>query len=293
MKKLFLVGLLLSLTLTGCSKGQPLVSNSFCYEMKTSYDGSLSQTFSFPTFSQQLSEKYSEEQISAYYSILCKSIYDNVFSNVYLNCWLKYIENPIEEFALTGNRIEFQRPHIEKNDVVFSVSYSDTDSWRFFNSSKSEASAKESEQEFKMIYKVESSSTIPFLQKNSEGKTVAEIYRSIVNKTLKECFAKEDISKFDYNFKYRYITPYERVHSNANEIKRTAQGAEHTWTINSSLENEGEVKIWASEPNAGYWYLFALVGTVILAILTFAIYGIYKRCKKRHKNATLPVNKGE
>lgn len=288
MKKLFLVCLSLSLMITGCSREQPLPSSSFCYEMKTAYDGSISQTFIFPTFSQELSEKYSVEQIENYENNLCKNIYDNVYCNFYLNYWLKYIEHPNSEFSLNGDRIFFEPPIVEESNVIFSINYTDIEAWRFFNAGGEESQTEiedSGEKDFKMIYTVESSSILPFLQLNTEGDTVAEVYRRLVNKTIKENFAKEDISKFSYNYEYRYLTPYERIRSNADCIKRVQEGTAHSWFLNSNLEaSNSEIKIWAREPNVGYWYLFALIGIAILSIIVFIFYGIFKKYKNKGKN---------
>ena len=249
------------------------------------------QTLAFPTFSVELKEKYSDKLVEKYEQDLSSEIYNKVFSNFYLKYWLKFINGEQKKSLKNSETINFIRPHVEENRVLFSINYKDMEAWRYYNTEKNEgqetreANSKE-DLNMELITKVETTSYFPFSQRNPVGESVASIYREIVNQTLKKYFPQEDCVKFNYCFEYRYVTPYERIRSNADVTERTTEGVVHSWSVSpSKVEENREIKIWARNINVGMWYLIALISVLTLAIIVLVFYIFLKKFKNKDKNA--------
>lgn len=293
MKKVLFLLMIITLSLTGfgCAKAQALPLNSFYFEMRLAPEGQVVQTLAFPTFSVELKEKYSEKLVEKYEQDLSSEIYNKVFSNFYLKYWLKFINGEQKESLQNSETISFTRPHVEENRVLFSINYKDMGAWRYYNTEKAEepeTSESDSKESLKMdlITKVETTSYFPYSQTNSSGESVASIYRGIVNQTIKKYFPQEDCVKFNYCFEYRYVTPYERIRSNADVTERTTEGVVHSWSVSpNKVEENKEIRIWARNINAGMWYLIALVSALTLAIIVLTFYIFKKKLKKGDKNA--------
>ena len=259
MKKTFLAlsMIIVSLMVMGCVKTQTLPLNSFYFEMKTTVNGEIAQSLAFPTFSEELKSKYSENKVKEYEQALCTEIYNKVFSNFYLKYWMRYIEQT-ENNTMGMDEISFVRPYLDENRIIFSIQYNNVNAWRIYNGGEEQ---EKEEGGIEFIKEIESSSSFPFSQKNSEGESVANIYKSILNNIIKQVFPMEDISHFEYSFEYRYITPYEKINSNADVVKNSSEGVIHSWEMNSEIVNQDrEIKNWAIEANTGWWYLFFLIG---------------------------------
>lgn len=287
MKKIIflLMIIILSLTGFGCAKSQSLPLNSFYFEMQLTGEGQVAQTLAFPTFSLELQEKYSEKQVEKYEQDLVSAIYNEVFSKFYLKYWIKYIDSG--RTLQTDETISFTRPHVEENRVLFSIKYSDMDAWRFFNTESSGEEEVTAEENARMdfVTRVETASYFPYSQTNSAGESVASIYCKLVNQTIKKYFPQEECAKYDYCFEYRYITPYSRIRSNADETLIEERGWVHSWRVNSGeIGREKIIKIWASNINAGNWYLVALIVTLGVFALALLIYFIVRRREKKGMN---------
>ena len=279
----------LCLTGFGCAKVQTLPLNSFYFEMRTTPEGQVCQTLAFPTFSSTLKEKYSEKLVEKYEQGLTAEIYNNVFSSFYLKYWLKFINSGEKETLQNSETINFTRPYVDDERVLFSINYKDMEAWRYYNTEKAGESDDNSSKEnlnLNFVTKVETASSFPYSQTNSAGESVASIYREIVNQALKKYFPQEDCAEFEYCYEYRYVTPYERIRSNADLTQYTSEGVMHSWSVNpNKVEENREIRIWARNINAGMWYLVALISTLALAIIVLSFYIILKKLKNKGKNA--------
>lgn len=281
MKKLFFAIFLIIMSLTGfgCVKTQSLPLNSFYLETKMSSSGEVRQTLAFPTFSDNLQVNHSDK-IERYEKELYDKIYNDVYCNFYLKYWL---------ISINGNRdlvdkISFTKPYLEDGRIIFSIEFSDIDAWRGYNGSDIEETTEEESVGIEFVTTVESVSSFPYSQINSEGERVSEIYFNLVADVFKKYFPDEDCSKFDYCFEYRYVTPYERIRSNADNEISTNEGVVHSWVMSANEVNNGrEIKIWANNINAGWWYLLALIVITILSIIVFLLY-FFKKGRKVKKN---------
>lgn len=266
MKKFFvIIFVMMSLMVCGCSKSSTLPSNSFSLQTKLNVYGGMSQTITFPTLFQDLKKLYDEPEIDDYLGSLESSIESEIYNNLYLKYWLKYLEDPNKDFIIGGDYVNFERPSIneQKTEISFSLNFSNSAAWRYYNSQGEKESEDENDDGFYFLSKTETKTNFPFSEETASS------YLNVLTNTLNQSFLDFDLNKLNLSFSYHYITPYSKLRSNADVLSSDQEGYRHVWVQKQEeLKNQKEIKIWINTVNKGAWYLLVLgITTLLLAII--------------------------
>jgi len=238
--------LISSFSVVGCEKLEEIPSNTFCYKMELCDNGSIVQTMEFPTYIKDKNKAYIEE--------LTKNIENKVYNTLYLNYYLTSIKKQKNETDFTN--IKFIAPYYENGKIKFSCEFKNKQTFNIF----SEQSALCVD----LIQKEEIETTFIFATKNNDIMIGEKIY-SIVNEVYEKYY--NELNE-EVLFEYTYITPYSKIHSNADYIAEN----QHSWIVKKSeLENEKIIKIWIVDANRGWWYLLVIIG-MLLSVLIYCFF---------------------
>ncbi len=86
----------------------------------------------------------------------------------------------------------------------------------------------------------------------------------------------------DINLIFNFISPYKRLHSNADSITKSNGKYVHSWNIDPNKIDE-EVVFFRTSANTGVWYLIALGLAIIFVLLGTVLYLFIKILKKDRK----------
>lgn len=119
--------------------------------------------------------------------------------------------------------------------------------------------------------------TISYKGTETDFKTaIADIFES--NKL-------EDAKNYELsniNLIFKFISPYKRLHSNADSITKSNGKYVHSWVIDPDNIDE-EVVFFRTSANTGIWYLIALGGAIIFVLIGTTLYLLAKIFKKDRK----------
>ena len=127
------------------------------------------------------------------------------------------------------------------------------------------------------------------------GQTCVNLANSIMENELGTALWEQikdglNYDKFANTFKYTYVVPSARIHTNADSVERAKNGYYyHTWEIDlQNLSDSGEslikIEYWTVTANTYVWYICALVisGGIIAGII------IYAKKKEKEKPDNMP-----
>jgi len=239
---LFFIILISSLCISGCEKIEEKPTETFCYKIELKDNGSICQTMEFPI--------YCEDKNEAYITELTKNIENKLYNTMYLSCYLISLKQ--RENQSIFENIKFTAPHLENEKIIFSF---DFENKQIFNSFSSQNSLC-----IQLIQKEEMQTIFPFTNKTNDI-TLGERFYSMVNEVY-EKYYNESIG--DVFFEYSYITPYSKIHSNADYVVKN----QHSWIVKKSeLENEKIINIWIMDANRGLWYLLVIAGMLLSSLI--------------------------
>ena len=282
--------MIMSLMTIGCSNKQPLSSDSLFLQTKISSAGGVCQSLGFPTFREELLQSYEESQVESYLKKLKNEIEQKVYNAYFIKYALIYLQQPVEKYKIGGDVVQFSPPFVDGERVVISFNFLTQDAWRFYN--KQKGSGLNSKDDA-FISTLKTRGVFPFNQKTETGDYQGEYYSNLVKDCIGKSFPKFNISLLEFEFEYRYETPYLRLHSNADNVVSTEEGKLHSWSISEKCLNQDKtIEIWIKEANRGWWYLLALIAMIVVSVAIFVILSIKGKKRIRElKNANPPKNK--
>ena len=199
----------------------------------------------------------------------------------------KDAQNKQPNFALGNDLIVSATEYnSELDNVTFKISYNTQEVWKFYSQSdnKNDNQTQNDSTKIEFITTQNASSKFPFAQEVNtiNGKiTVAERYKKAYLSAFEASSIYEKVKK-EYNpdFVYNYASPYNKINSNADIKFVDSQNLyHHVWKANQNQMPEKEVNLSISEANREWWYLTALVATIVGTAITLAIAYFIKRKK--------------
>lgn len=281
MKKIFIVFSFLfpflSLFLCcGCQSSSNTFSNysknSIQMGLETTQNGIIIQRFSFPILTEERNEKYIKE--------LTYSIEQNIYNNLFLSYWVKYLQNPVEKYKIGGEYVKFVKPEYdsENNNISFYFIFGGQTAWNVYNSENAGKSDNKESSVEGLVSTVKSQSIFPFAIKSSDENYIGGRYKKIIKTVFFKYFSDKNMPEINYI--YEYTIPSGRIHSNAN-YQFVEEGLyHHVWIVKESeLDNCENMEIWQNQVNPGWWYLLVLCIGVPTTGIAIWICSVKKRKK--------------
>ena len=231
--------------LTGCGASQTPPQNTFCLQVELDDNGMVTQTVEIPTFSNE--EAYLKELLSN----IEKKIYNNYYITYYIAC-LKSGEDL--------KNLTFIKPQYNKDGqkIVFSFQFSNQKTLSLINKETGSLC-------LTFLETIKAEKEFPFFEMNKSGIRVCDYYIDVVNETYSKYFGKT-LDVQEVLLEYKYITPYNNLHSNAD----FKNGNAHSWIagINDS-QSDKKIELWITQVSRGMWYLVIIF---LMAIVYLPLY---------------------
>ncbi len=200
----------------------------------------------------------------------------------------KNAENKQPSFALGNDLVVTTTQYdSELDNVSFKIAYNTQEVWKFYSQSGSDENESEEKKDNTKIEFISTqtvSSKFPFAQEVSalNGKvTVAERYKNAYLSAFEKSSIFEKVKK-DYNpdFVYNYASPYNKISSNADIKFVDSQNLyHHVWKADERQLIDKQINLTIKEANREWWYLTALVVTLVGTSIALAIAYLIKRKK--------------
>lgn len=274
MKKIIFLILILSslFFLPACEQKKVDINDDYIAISCLSIDDGVTMGVEFGFCGERL-KNYSKSDVVMFKEKL-KTNVENLRNEFLITLALKYTQNPIKEFAINRG-VVLSQVKIEDNSARFSIRYTSVSSWNYYNSQGAKEAVQD--EEFYLIKKVKSEGEFPFSATLSNGTTMATKYKNIYLSALEGLSIEESEEKsYCPQFIYDYTTTASRLKSNA-DIVTSGSVNRHIWVKEESELEDREILIWQYQVNYPFWYLFA----ILLTIIPCAVYVVFQLIKEK------------
>ena len=253
-------------------------SDFIMLSLDISSNGQIVQSLDFSVNSSQIdSLSESEEEKLKFISNLTSQIND-LRTEFLFSYTLKYIQNPVEEYKLNKGLLITGSAYNSSTDTVgFNLIFTSLGAWNYYHSSGENEEEEDNGNIF--LKKSVSGGLFPFsnsIKLNEEESIyVGERYRQKYIESAEGLSFKSELeANYSPELIYNYSTFYSRLHSDCDFNFTDSSGhTHHVWTVNSnSLTGENSIEVYSYQINTGMWYLFALIKTIVLAVILYIIF---------------------
>lgn len=273
MKKIIFLILILSslFFLPACGKKDVNINDDYIALSCLSIDDGVTMGVEFGFCGERWKEYSRSDEVI--FKERLKANMENLRNEFLITLALKYTQNPIKEFAINRG-VVLSQVIIEDECARFSIRYTSIPAWNYYNSQGGE---KEKQEGFYLIKKVQSEGEFPFSATLSNGITMATKYKNIYLSSLEGLSIEERESRaYCPQFIYDYRATASRLKSNA-DIVTSGSINRHIWVKEESDLKNSEILIWQYQVNYPFWYLFA----ILLTIIPCAVYVTFQLIKER------------
>ena len=185
-----------------------------------------------------------------------------------------YLTNPKEEYKINQGVILSDVVYNSTSDsVTFDIVYTSCAAWDYYHQSAEKENGNDNK--FYYTYKHTSRGSFPFsteVTRNGEKILLGKYYQDLYLKSAKALSFYQQL-QHDYSpsFVYDYISPYNKLSSNAEVVYTSASFSHHhMWVVeNQSLSQDNEIEISIRIVNKGLWLATLLVGVLIIVFIVF------------------------
>lgn len=283
MRKILLVMIFIfSLSIfTGCDNTSNIKVDDFIMlSLDISSNGQVVQSIDFSVNSKNLENNNVDNVEENQFILNLKEQVSQIRQEFLLNFSLVYIKNPNELYKINSGLLFTNVVYNSESDSVgFNMIFTSVGAWNYYHNSSQSSSSNNDTDNNLFVSKNLSQGLFPFSAKINlgEGESiyVGERYKQRYLQALEGLSFENNLSE-NYNptLIYNYSTYYGRIHSDADKEFLDSNGhTHHVWLLKSSdLTGENKISIISYNVHSGWWYILALIITLIVGIILFVIF---------------------
>lgn len=259
---------------SSCSPQKPIDdSNAIVFSVAQTGEGGARQTISFPT---KEFDKLGEKKDAAVKD-LALEIKRKLFFPIFYSHYQSSVKLSNQEYVLGGQKVTYSQPmqNKETRTVDFSFCFQDELAWKLYHLKDGDSDTQTNKGLF--LIKQMAESDFVFAQDVS-GQYLGEFFHNVLS-TVYEKYDVNNPAELDFVYKYTVLS--NKIRTNADSEKSVAGGTEYEWRQSyAHLGEEKPIKIYALSPRREVWYVFALVATITIMLISY-LFHIFAKKKKR------------